>query len=421
MIDVEPRIQEELERLAPRDDVRPDWSEVVRRAERPSSRPRRRIGAATVAGVAVLAVALLSLWDDGPTLVDRARAAIGERPVLHVVIEHPARVPELVRIADGTPVPRVARSEIWFDSSRDLKKTIDTLDGDIVGELLESREGGFTRGGRVYTCAWIAAHPVEATKARVSCDASGENGTTPRDVPEEPPTLEDALAGFVDGYASALASGRAREDGRGTIDGREVVWLALPAAERHAQRVALDASTYKPVLVQTEDGEISFRISTIETLPFERAYFSMPEREVTLAGGTGRMTDITFGEAPAALGGAAYWVGETWGDYRLVATRRVEISSRVAPGERRRASGVEFEYAHVADGSTFTLRESTTCLVRWGWTCDPHDPRKAGTMATELIPRLRIGDVHVAIWGLLGSSGTAQPLEIARALHPVTP
>ena len=31
MIDVEPTIQEELERLAPREDVRPNWSEVLRR------------------------------------------------------------------------------------------------------------------------------------------------------------------------------------------------------------------------------------------------------------------------------------------------------------------------------------------------------------------------------------------------------
>jgi hypothetical protein len=389
-----------------------------------------RIGAVVVAGVALVALAVVAPWTESPTLVDRALAAVGDRPVLHVVIERPAHVSELVRIGDGSPVPRVARSEIWFDVSRDLKKTIDAVDGAVVGETLESREGGFTRGGRVYTCAWIAAHPVEATEAGVSCNPSGENGTTPRVVPEKPPTLDEALAGFVDGYASALASGRAREDGSGTIGGRDVVWLALPAAARDAQRVAIDASTYRPVLVETSDGQVSFRVRTIETIPFEQAYFSMPEREATLSGGAGGnvhgprdvVTAIPPGEAPVALNRSAHWLGERWGDYRLVATRRVELSLRlsVATDERMRTTGVEFEYAHGDDGSTFTLRETTTCVVRWGWTCSPHDPREPGTMALELIPRLRIGDVYVAIWGDLLGAGTPPPLEIARALEPLT-
>lgn len=430
MIDIEQTIKEELDRLAPHDGVRPDWSEVVRRVERPPRRPHRGIGVAIAAGVAILALALVAPWDDAPTLVDRALAAIGERPVLHVVIEHPTHAPELVRIDDGTPVPRVSRSEIWFDASRDLKKTIDALDGIVVEELLESPDGGFTRGGRVYTCSWIAAHPVEATKAGVSCNPSGENGTTPRDIPEEPATLDEALAGFVDGYASALDSGRAREVARGTIEGREVVWLELPAAARHAQRVALDASSYKPVLVESGDGQVSFRVRAIETIPFEQAYFAMPDREVTLRGGVGGnvhgtddvVTDVAPAETPAALGGTAYWLGEEWGDFSLVATRRVELSIRLSAdtGERRHATGVEFEYARAGGGSTFTLRETTTCLVRWGWSCSPRDPGEPGTMATELIPRLRIGEVYVALWGT-AAGGSTTPLEIARALEPVTP
>ncbi len=439
MIDVEPTIQEELERLAPREDVRADWSEVVRRLERPARAPRRRrrLGAAVVVCAALLALAVVAPWSGSPTVVDRALAAVGDEPVLHVVIEHPSHIAPLVRISDGVPVPRISRSEIWFDGSRDLKKTVSTLDGAVVDELLESRAGGFTRGGRVYTCAWIAAHPVEATKAGVSCNASGDNGTTPRDVPEEPPTLEDALAGFLDGYASALASGRAREVGRGIVERREVVWLTLPAADRHAQRVAIDASTYEPVLVETADGQVSFRVRTIETIRFEQAYFSMPPRHVTSPGGIGGtvhgahdvVTEITPAQAASALGGAAYWLGESWGDYRLVAARRVELSIRLAPktDERRRATGVEFEYARVGDdgsierGSTFTLRETTTCVVRWGWMCTPHDPRAPGTMTLEVSPRLRIDGIYVAIWGGAIGHQAPAPLEIARALELLTP
>lgn len=84
----------------------------------------------------------------------------------------------------------------------------------------------------MWTCARIAAHPVEATRAGVSCKFSGDNGTTPRHIPETPPSVDPALLGFVDGYRQALASGSARRIGEGTVDGQHVIWLEfrLPTA-----------------------------------------------------------------------------------------------------------------------------------------------------------------------------------------------
>ena len=51
------------------------------------------------------------------------------------------------------------------------------------------------------------AHPIEATRARVSCNFNGDNGTTPRQIPEEPATLDPALVGFELDVYWALVGG----------------------------------------------------------------------------------------------------------------------------------------------------------------------------------------------------------------------
>lgn len=447
MIDVEPVIHDELERLSPEAEAgRPDWQDVIRRAKPAPTvltrrrRPWTRSAAAAVALASVMAaLALVSPWDGGPTLVDRALAAVGDQPVLHAVIARPSpRTDErLIGVESGATIERVETTEIWFDRSRDLKKTVTALDGHVLDELLETAAGGFTRGGPVYTCAWIAAHPVEATRAGVSCNLSGENGTVPRHIPERPPTLDEALAGFVDRYQSGLASGRVREVGSGELGGREVIWLELPpgtgaAPAPHRDRVAIDADTYKPVLVEAADGAIRFRVLTIETVPFARSLFTSPEPLGPAPGGVGgsvrASAEISPSQASAALGKPALWLGEEWNGYRLVETKRVDLSIGYGPRSEReptQTTGVEFEYARIAtDGSvdrdaTFTLRETTICTIHWGWRCGPQDP-PPGLMLTGLLPRslVRTEDLYIAVWNL---NQLAEPasVELARALRPV--
>jgi hypothetical protein len=306
-----------------------------------------------------------------------------------------------------------------------------------LDELLETAAGGFTGGGPVYTCAWIAAHPVEATKAGVSCNASGENGTTPRQIREQPPTLDEALAGFVDRYQSGLASGRVREVARGEVDGREVIWLELPSAEARTgaakDRVAIDTDTHKPLLVEAADGAVRFRVLEIETVPFAQSLFTMPEQIKDAPGGVGgsvtAKTAISPSRASAALGKPALWLGEEWRGYRLIETNRAELSIGYGPRSEREPTqtiGVEFEYAKLtADGavardSTFTLRETTICTIHWGWRCDPRNP-PPGTMLTGVPPGalIRTEDLYVSVWDLLGRL-EAPSLELARALRPVT-
>jgi hypothetical protein len=165
--------------------------------------------------------------------------------VLHVVTEQPSpyRFFQPVSLTTGQPIPTTLRQEVCFDQGRDLKKTISTINGTVFNELLESREGEFTPSGPIFTGGWVAGHPLEATKARVSCNANMQNGTTPHPIPEPPPTLDLALAGFLDDYRVALTSGQAREIGEGQFDGHEVIWLrvassgptnGLPSSEGHA-------------------------------------------------------------------------------------------------------------------------------------------------------------------------------------------
>ena len=394
-------------------------------------------GAAAVLLAGAVTAALIAPWNSRASLADRALAAVGDQPVLHLVIARPAVPGALVEIDTGKPIGRTERTEIWFDRGRDLEKTVTTLDRHVLDETLETDRGGFSLSGPIITCAWIAAHPVEATKLRVSCNLSGENGTVPRNVREQPPTLDPALADFVDRYQSALASGRAHEVGRGRLDGREVVWLELPDAAApgtgRPESVAVDAVTYKPVLVESAGGATSFRVLTAETVAFRDSLFTKPEQVDAPAGGSGgsttSSTDVSPQEAAAALGGTAVWLGPEFDDYRLVETKRDELAIGYGPLSKREpthTTGIEFVYARIgADGSvdkhaTFTLSETTICTVVWGWTCTARDPVEAGTMLT-LVPRSLVRDhgLYVTIWDWnLGAQ--PPPLEVARAIRPVS-
>jgi len=407
---------------------------------RPASTIRRRRAwrlAALAAAVAVLgaavSVALTLPWSERARLVDRALAAVGEKPVLHVVIARPADAPGfLVAIDSGRPIERTERTEIWFDQGRDLRKTVTMLDGSVLDATLETDEGGFSRSGPIITCAWIAAHPVEATKMRVSCNLNGDNGTVPRKIPERPPTLEEALSGFVDRYQSALASGRAHEVGRGRLDGREVIWLELldNSTPPLTEKVAVDATTYKPVLVEYgRAGGASFRVLTAETVPFDATLFTRPTRIVGQTGGsTISSTDVTPQQAAAALGGTAAWLGPTWQNYRLVETKRQELAIGYGMLSGRRpthATGIVFVYGRVgSDGTvdkdaTFNLSETTRCTAVWGWTCSARDPVEPGTMLTRAPPGslLRYHGLYVTIWNW---AAQPSPLDTARALRPVS-
>ena len=310
---------------------------------------RRRVAPALAAAVtgAVVVLLLVSPWEGSPSLTERARAAIGAQPVLHVVAESPAGA-QLIDLQSGGATPVVQQEEIWYDAERGLRRVVVRVGRTIIGETLETPQGGYTPGGIVYDCAWIAAHPVEATKAGVSCNASGDNGTTPRVVPRPKPTLEPGLAGFVDGYRQALADGRGEWAGTGLVDDQPVDWLVFRTRDG-SERVALDQATHKPVLLENDSGW-SLRITMIETIPFTASDFRRPTADgLPAQPSNGRARDAQTlppdGTAIAAEVPAALWAGSTLAELPLVMAEELALRTSFADGtEPETGTGLELGY-----------------------------------------------------------------------------
>jgi hypothetical protein len=400
-------------------------------AEIASPAPRRRAVPALAAVVTAAAVALLLVapWQGPPTLTERALAAIGDEPVLHVLTERDHWFPPFVNIETGSERRQKIQTEMWFDEGRALKRTVQRLDGSVIDEMLETPQGGFTRAGPLITCAWIAAHPVEATKLRVSCNENMENGTTPREIPETPPTLDPMLAGFVDRYRSALESGRASELRRENVDGRAVVWLRFaPATQPRPPgspdfppiHVAVDAETFKPLRIRSGDDETIVRVA--ETLAYDESLYPRPEPAPPgpSSGRIGEREPIELATAARLLGRPPLWLGSEWQGFRLLEIRRLELKTgfpRSSGLDPVFADGVQLTYED-ADGRTLTLEEAASC--HFGLSrglCGLHSPREGELRAGWLpsVVTVRLGGLHVTV---AQRETYFEPLEFARALTP---
>jgi hypothetical protein len=280
--------------------IAPPHSGVWRQRPRAHRLLRPSLASAAVLVAAAAALVLVAPWQRSRgTLADLALAAIGSQPVVHVISEIPTGG-GLVDIASGTTTPLVQRDEIWYDASRGLRRDLTTVGSTVVDDILETPQGGFTPHGIVYDCAWIAAHPIAATKAHVSCNPSGDNGTTPHVVPRPKPALNPGLAGFADSYQAALASGQARDAGTGTVDGQTVDWLEFPTSGGATEKVALDPVSHKPLFLRTKNS--TTKIAAIETIAYDSSDFARPQpSEVPEQPSETRSDDI----AAIALDGAA--------------------------------------------------------------------------------------------------------------------
>jgi hypothetical protein len=394
-------------------------------AGRPQARRRAWLSAtlaAAVAAAAVLGAALLlRAGDVQPSLVDRALAAVGDQPVLHAVIRQQFDDPRttLVELSSGrrTVVQRTVRTEIWFDNERRLKHVITNTTGERTQDELSTPEGITSESGPVWTCARIAAHPVEATRARVSCNLSGDNGTTPRQVPEDPPSIDPALGGFLDGYRAALASGAARQVGEGTVDGQHVYWLELRIRDRYRvegdpprdlrERVAVASDTYRPLLVRPiakgEAGE-DYEVLEIGTLPRVEADFSKPKLvKPELPTSTAfRVTgELDLAEASEELGTQPVWAGPDLDGLKLAAVQRQEVTAGWGHSVPPRVTPVialiygDVVRRHPTAGS-IEITESREPFSVWAF--DTKTP-PAGFMSLNGFgwASLRVGDVYVQV------------------------
>jgi len=217
-------------------------ADAVQETQRVPSSSRRRAlsrSAALVAvGVAVLVAVLL--WPSGGgrnPILDRALAAIGDGPVLHLVTQMPTGQ-ELVNLDTGrTTVPRVVY-ETWSDRSMKRLHLLMRENGRVVGEVL---------------------FPQDLTT----------------DVQVGP--VDPSYAALWSGYREALASGNATITGEGTLFGHRVYWLQFKSRVAPDNEVAVDRSTYEPVAFRTnasgrhiDTRVLFFRMEPFRSSDFER-------------------------------------------------------------------------------------------------------------------------------------------------------
>jgi len=394
------------------------------------------IAAAAAVSAAVASILLISPWGGSTGLVGRALAAVGQGPVLHLVTEQPlVGWYKPISLASGKPIPVIERQEIWFDKSRDLKKTVTTLNGVTYDQLLETAQGAFTQAGFVYTCDWIAAHPVEAAQARVGCGDPTQ--TAPAQTQAQrahaqtssTPTLDLALAGFLDHYRSSLASGRATKVGSGKLDGNQVIWLRIDATGERAgnyptEDVAIDASSYAPVLVRTVGAEpVRFRVTQIDTQPYDGSVFTTPARTYPPTSGSSHaITRITASRASDLLEGHALWLGKRWHGYRLVGVEQQQLTTGYAPMSHKpdkHSLGVIFNYASTDrpanNADLLQIRESTQCEMGWAMPCGAIRPTE-GTLLLGL-PLSSGITMRDGLYIALGQF-SRDPVGVANALHP---
>jgi hypothetical protein len=271
-------VREAFDRLVPEPARMSAWEEVLRDA-----RPRRRslsLQLAVATGIAALvALFVVAPWQgtERVGILDRALAAAGDGPVLHVVLRG-GWGGTLVDLETGERKPVYGEREIWFDPGRSLVHQILRFGGVVDGEELYKRN----KGDRELTALW-------------------------RD------------------YRPALEKGTARVIGEDIVDGIPVYWIIvraqmLPDVADHrdhelAQQVAISRETFKPVAMrytrdrQALDGATE-RILRFETISVEDADFtSAPEKSlhgVAVMQGT---EPIELLQAANALGRTPYWLG----------------------------------------------------------------------------------------------------------------
>jgi hypothetical protein len=369
-------------------------------------RPRRtavRLFAAASAAALLATLALASPWQSAGNrpFVDRALAAIGSGPVLHVVLEHQS-VHELVAVdlRTGQERPLPATTEIWFDKERDAEHTVSRIGGQLTGEALQWRT-------RVVT----------------------SRGSYPSGVP---PWLDPALREFADGYRSALSSGRAKRDGDGVVDGKPVTWLRF-GLEHGYQRVAVDAQTSLPIRVVTYWGgaPTAYAVRLIETLPAGSGNFVPPRVDEPEPESYSRVpVHIAPKAAPRVIPGALA-VGSSFGGLPLVKVVETTLSTIFKPAEHaapRVAKGLEFDYGtdrFVGDEPFLIVSETAEPQEQNGW-FDAPLPRPGEVVVgvdTVMLARAHWSGLTVkdGVYVTLLAPTRESVLAAARALQPFAP
>jgi hypothetical protein len=340
-----------------------------------------------------------------------------------------------VDLATGAPQRLFERQQIWYDRGRGYVHTVTRgPDGSLLDDELDTPQGSWTPAGPVLDCTWIAAHPVEATRLRVSCNANGDNGTKPHVVPRPVPTVDPALGTFLGGYQQALANGEATQTGTGTIHGTPVVWVTFPYGHE-TESVALDASTYRPLFVRDASGTWLYRIVAIETVAQSDANFARPTvSELGRQAASGRVFHyVKLAVDPAAARRAlpgALWLGNSFRKLPLAGLERDTLRERFTNRELPPELGVGLQLAY---GSTPSAQDGAHPFVQIWESDQPQPAYEWGFMRGLVPPEGVFATRGVGIFGPTGfivhngvfvtvmASTPKLALEAAQGLSPISP
>ena len=270
------------------------WDDVVRRVRAghppapapPRARRRRRVAAAALATLVAACVTVLAdpFGGEQRGVLERALAAVGDGPVLHVVTRTEIGG-TLLELDSGRRIQIRAEREVFFDPERGIRTTFRLRDT-VLSDFGEP------------------ARPARRSPGLVRQDSRG------------------AVEVFTRDYRASLRSGRARVVRKGELYGIPVYWIRVEAGPRVPRRascrrlicqeVAVSRETYKPLYVRPSGrapSGLGERILKIESLPAgageipgtvrspSRSFVPLKRRPVDPAG------------ARRLLGGRLAWLG----------------------------------------------------------------------------------------------------------------
>lgn len=303
-------LRDEPELLAIADALRSAGDRIEAPATRRVRRFPVRAAAIAVAAAAVVALLLVSPWSGGgPSFVDKALAAVGDKPVLHVALRY--SLGERVDLRTGRTAPVLYYAEVWYDAGRHVYRSVSRMDGRVV---------------------WKAA------------GTGNLNG--------EPFLLSDL-------YRQALEQGKVRKTGEATVRGRKAIVIEGPQPGGGSLRAYLDADSYQLLRMQfIRAGAVLSQIDVLlyETVSREEAHLPKPKpgpvpsgtsSSGSASGGGLSSGTLTAAQARDAFASPALWPGRSVAGHAL---RSIQLETETAERQGRSARGrtLVFDYGPYA-------------------------------------------------------------------------
>lgn len=428
------QIQSLLSAVVPAPDAAPykNWEAVLERAG--AAKPRLRYwhsmavrrGGIGLAFAAAAVFAAVLFWPSAGkhSILERALAAVGTKPIIHVTYRFKQDY-AFVNLRTGRRTLVFAQYEEWLAPSGALRSA-------------------YRVNGRL----------------QVTVSAPGKNTLSGHQ--------RQTYSGILDGYRKALERGTATLSAKTRFRGREIYWVRFKGqrmlnVSNHKKRyqdwaleVAIDAATYRPVyLYETINGRpqaiTGQEIVSVETLPSGSVDFTPTPRqqpEAVVFGGSVQnpidLEKVASSNAPArALGATPLWLGRsyksqelaylnagkvTWGALKsphhtralelCYGTKTVTVVRRYRGVVMNRAISCEPRNAHVL------LQETTepTASFRWPVSLTGNTGLQIKIPEGSAMISLGGSESYLVEWGIyvhiVAGSETAA-IEAARALKPL--